>query len=359
MLSNEHVLVGEEDARLVAEALSRGEVGDAPYVEEYEKALAEFFGTDHAVACSSGTSAIVIALQGLGADGEVMVPATAPIMTPLAILAARATPVFVDVDATVPFSPDLASVEARMTAQTTAIVTVPMWGYPGAEDAIAAFAAAHGIHHVEDAAQAHGAALDGRPLGTIGAVGTFSTHKRKLMTTGEGGFCLTDDVEAARSMRSYRDFGRDEHGFGGVAGANAKLAGPLAVLGIAQLSRLSGRIKRRRRTWSAWREALDRTSGLDMVRPRAGAEVNGYSFVLRAETTSLRDRVESLLFDSGIVSDPRRYSYAAPYTRPALAAWARPCPQAESVCSTVLTLPTHEGVPDDLISTVATRLGRL
>ena len=280
-------------------------------------------------------------------------------MTPLAVLAAGATPVFVDVSPEVPFSPDLTDAAACLNARTAAILTVPMWGYAGCEPEVGAFARANDLSHIEDAAQAHGSSVGGTLVGTMGVVGAFSTHKRKLMTTGEGGFCLTRDPVLAARMRAYRAFGMGAGGYAEVPGQNAKLAGVLAALGTTQLRRLRERVDRRRDVWAAWREALNGQSALVVLDPHHDVELNGYAMVLVAETPGLRDRAEDVLRDAGLVSDPGRYDYAPAYTRPALRDHARSCPVAEAFCSSVCTVPTHEAVPGALIVDVAARLRRL
>jgi perosamine synthetase len=359
MIGSGHIVVTDDDISAVASALVRRQLGGgAEIVTEYESELARFFGVTYAVACSSGTAAITIALKAAGAGGgaEVLVPATAPVMTSLAILAAGATPVFVDVDEHVPFAPDLADAELCLRPATAAVLTVPMWGYAGAEPTVAAWASERGLLHVEDAAQAHGSTVNGQLVGTIGAVGCFSTHARKLVATGEGGFCLTAAAELAEGMRAVRQFGLGDGGFGVVDGINAKLAGVLAALGITQLGRLRERLFARRRILAAWREALDALPDVAVLDPGSGAEINAYALVLRARSAAVRDEVEAVFAQCGIESDAGRYSYAPAYRRPVLRDYARDCPRAEELCATVCTVPTHEGVDMVLIAEASERL---
>jgi len=208
------------DAVLAGGVLS----GGAPVVSDYEAALAARFGAAHAIAVNSGSSALHAVLHVLGArpGTEVMIPATAPLPTAFPILTTGAELVIVDVaEGTLGLDPE--DVARKLTARTVAALSLPLWGYPAAVTPAIQVLAEAGIPVVEDAAQAHGTRIGGRYAGTLGNAGCFSTHDRKLLSTGEGGFILTSDDTLAEKAENYTRLG---HLTGSQHGVNYKLAAP-------------------------------------------------------------------------------------------------------------------------------------
>jgi perosamine synthetase len=173
---------------------------------------------------------------------EVILPATSPLPTGMPILTCGATPVIVD---TLPRSLalDPASVQAKLTDRTRAVITLPLWGYPNDDHDTLALLADAGIPVIEDACQAHGTTVAGRHAGTNTTAGCFSTHDRKLLSTGEGGFVLTNDDQLADRIDFYTHLG---HLNGTVHGVNYKLAAPLAAIGLRRLAHLHPQIQARR-----------------------------------------------------------------------------------------------------------------
>lgn len=353
VLDTEHVIVDRTDRAAIQAVLdSRDLSGTAPVVAEYETALAAWFGTNHAVACSSGTAAVHLALLALdvGAGDEVIVAATAPAMTAMPILAVAATPVFADVAAPTTFAFDLDDIANKITERTRAVIAVPMWGYPADGPELADACRSWGVPLIEDAAQAHGTVVAGRYAGSRATIGTFSTHTRKLICTGEGGFCLTSDPALAQRLRELRNIGkRLGNGFGVTFGLNLKLNALAAAIGCAQLDRLTTRVERRRATLAT---ITERAVGLAAIEPfpiHPDGLPNGYAALFTASGDSRP--VAQRLADAGITSDPLRYCYRPLYRTPALAGHAptTPCRNAERLTRTLVTIPCHEGVgPHDL-----------
>ncbi|MEU9107570.1 DegT/DnrJ/EryC1/StrS family aminotransferase [Streptomyces xanthophaeus] len=205
--------VTDADREAVLRSLSSGRFTAAAAGEEeipaLEREWAQQVGTRHCVMVSNGTAALSVALGALGVEpgDEVIVPALSFIATAAAPLHILAVPVFVDIDPrTFNMVPQL--VEAAITPRTRAIVVVHLHGLPVDMDEITAIADKHGLAVVEDAAQAHGAVYRGRPVGSIGAVNTFSLNVSKnLATCGEGGLITTDDPAVARRVTMLREFG--------------------------------------------------------------------------------------------------------------------------------------------------------
>lgn len=351
-LTTKHAVLGDAEAEAVAAAIRSADLsGTSAVVSRYEVDLAGWFGVRFAVACSSGTAAVHLALMatGVGAGDEVLVPATAPVMTALPVLALGAEPVFVDVADALSFRLDLADIERKRSGRTRAVVSVPMWGYPADGRELVEACRSWGLPLVEDAAQAHGSRLDGRYLGTAGLVGAFSTHMRKLVSTGEGGFCLTDDEQVADRLRELHDLGRPANaadgGFGERFGLNYKLTGLAAAVGAVQLQRLGERLARRREVAERLTGGLAGIPGLHPLPVASGGVPNYYALVLRTDRGAHELAAE--LAAVGVVSDTLRYRYR-PLPRMPLFAGGdpAPCPRAEQLCASVVTVPAHEGVTE-------------
>ncbi len=349
-LSTQHVLVGWREIRAVIEAARNRDLsGNADIVGTYEQALARCFGSPHAVACSSGTAAIHLALLALdvATGDEVIVPATAPVMTALPVLAVGARPIFADVASPHTFALDLRDVGDKITRKTCAVISVPMWGYPSDGPELVAACRRWEVPLIEDAAQAHGTTLEGRRLGTQGLIGTFSTHARKLICTGEGGFCLTDDLNLAARLSQLRSLGRaaEARGFGGAFGLNYKLPALSAALGLTQLTRLDQRLATRRRIAGRLTGALGDIPGIDLFPVHPYGSANFYAMLITAAPDRASQLGQALLAE-GVESDTLRYDYRPLYEAPIFrnGTSATLCPNAERLCSTLLTLPCHEGV---------------
>jgi dTDP-4-amino-4,6-dideoxygalactose transaminase len=330
----------EEDVALVCATLEGSLSGTSEAVGLYEEALAEWFEARHAVALSSGTAAISVALfaAGVSAGDEVLLAPTSPLCTVYPVLAAGAVPVFCDTRSD-NFGLDPASIAERASPRARAILEVPMWGYPTPAVELRELARAMGVPLIFDLAHAHGTTLGGAHLSRHADVSCFSTHDRKPLSTGEGGFVLTDDGELAERARSFSRFGH----LGGVEfGLNYKLGALQASLGRSRLRRLGDQIKARR---SNAREivaqlANPRVAELPIV---PGGDPNYYALLLRLGYGDNRAFL-AFLDRSGVPSDILRYGGKCLYDFPAVSAFRRPCPQAEALLGSITTIPVHPAV---------------
>jgi dTDP-4-amino-4,6-dideoxygalactose transaminase len=205
-------IVGEDERRAVARVLDRGVLSGAlaPESVALEEEFARFVGAKHCLLTHCGTSALILALAAAGvrAGDEVIVPAYSFVATPLAVVHVGAFPVFVDVDvATGCVEPS--AVEAAVTPRTRAIMPVHMHGGAADMGGLLEVARRHDLLVIEDAAQAHGATYEGRPVGAIGAAGGFSMQSSKNLSAGEGGLFVTSDDAIAAEAASVRNFGQD------------------------------------------------------------------------------------------------------------------------------------------------------
>jgi dTDP-4-amino-4,6-dideoxygalactose transaminase len=329
--------------------------GGAPVLAAYEQALTTWFETTRAVAVNSGSSALHATLAALDVKpgSEVLVPAIAPLPTAMPILTCGATPVIVD---TLPNSLalDHVDVERKITSHTRAAIVLPLWGYPNTDHQTTTLLAAAGVPVVEDACQAHGTMIHGRYAGTLGVAGCFSTHDRKLLSTGEGGFVLTNDDELAERIDFYTHLG---HLKGQVHGVNYKLAAPLAAIGLRRLTRLQAHLDARRCNARRIVEALPTNGTLRELDYGLQDQPNYYNLVLTADNH--QQEIGQALSALGLPPDSGRYGYRPLYQQSIFAAYAAACPNAEALATSTFQLPVHPGMPEATVEWVAARVAAL
>ena len=251
--------VGAEEAAAVAEVLESGQLTMGPKVPEFEAGLAEACGVAHAVAVSSGTAALHLAVValGIGPGDEVLVPAYTFPATANVVAQVGARPVLVDVDPET-MNLDLARAYEAATPRTKAVLAVHLFGRPLDWEALQS-ALPPEVQLLEDAAGALGARWRGMPCGGLGMLGCLSFHPRKIVTTGEGGAVTTNDPEIADSIRRMRHHGIEPRGDFEIAapGLNYRLADILCAVGIPQLRRLEELLEARERLAAAYAERLE------------------------------------------------------------------------------------------------------
>jgi dTDP-4-amino-4,6-dideoxygalactose transaminase len=232
-------LVGEEEVDAVREVLFSGQYVSGAKVESFEKKFAEYIGVNHAVAVSSGTAALHVALQAIGVSkgDEVIVPPLTFFATVSSVLYVGGVPVFADIDLDdLCLSPE--DVEEKVTPRTKAIIPVHLFGAAAKMTALLRLSEKCGIPLLEDCAQAHGTEYGGKKIGGFGAAGAFSFFATKHITTGEGGIITTnhhDLAESAKVIRNHGMMGRDEHV---VLGFNNRMTEMEAAMGLVQLKKL-------------------------------------------------------------------------------------------------------------------------
>ncbi len=252
-----------------------------PFVGRFEAAFAEAVGCQHAVACSSGATALELsfAAAGLGPGDEVIVPAFTMVATANAVVHVGATPVFVDSDPST-WNLDLGALRAAIGPRTRAICPVHTYGQPVDMDELGSIAAANRLTVVEDAAQAHGAECRGRPVGSLAQAAAFSFYGNKILTTGEGGMVTTNDLELAATARELRDhgFSPERHFWHRLRAHNYRMSNLQAAIGLAQVERLDELLAARRRNAARYLEGLADVPGLEMPPDLPGLESTHWMF---------------------------------------------------------------------------------
>jgi dTDP-4-amino-4,6-dideoxygalactose transaminase len=349
--------LGEAERRAVEEALDSGWVAQGPRVEAFERAFAGFCGVEHAVASTSCTTALHLAVAALGAGpgDEVVVPAFTWIATANAVAYTGATPVFCDVSRDT-FNLDPDAMAAAVGERTVGLLPVHLFGLAADMAAVGALARRHGLWVVEDAACAVGTRQAGRHAGGFGDAGCFSFHPRKTLTTGEGGMLVTGDGALAARARSLRDHGSSRSGHArhaaprafelaghDVLGFNYRMTDVQAAIGSAQLERADWLLSERARLAARYTEAL---AGVDWLRlPHVpGGERHGWqSYVCLCAPGVDREALMAALEDQGIATRPG--THAPPETgiygrRP------EQFPNAHLAVRLSLALPLYAGLTD-------------
>nr|BAG24103.1 probable aminotransferase [Pseudomonas cichorii] len=342
-ITQKGTLHSADDLHELERALHSGLTGTSPIVEEYEAALSALYGIKHVIAVSSGAASVTAALSGVDfrqAD-EVIVAPTGPICTVLPILSMGLVPVFCDV-APDSFGLDPQDLRRCVSPRTCAVIEVPMWGYPINSDATWAFAQEAGIALIQDLAHAHMTRLDGTWLARHGDISCFSTHDCKFISTGEGGFVMTDDDERARRIRAYTRFGNLT---GESLGINLKLGGLQAAVGLARSRQLGVHLEQRLDNRERLLGLLDNPAFRELpVVP--GGVVNGYSLLLQSVGHDGRQLVHYQQ-RHGIESDIGKYDNQPLYQLPLLTRYHRDCPNAARLLRSLTTVPWHPGLLDD------------
>lgn len=333
-------MIGEAEKTAVLEVLESGLLAQGPRVAQLEEQFAQVCGTHYAVATSSGTTALHIALlaHGIGPGDEVITTPFTFIATVNAILFVGAKPAFVDIEKTFNINPTL--IEAAITSRTRAIIPVHLYGYPCDMDVVMDIARQHDLVVLEDAAQAIGATYRGKPVGSFGT-GCFSLYATKNVAAGEGGIITTDDEALAERCRMLRNHGmrrRYHHEF---LGYNFRMTDLHAAIALAQMDRVE-EFTARRRANAAYLSA--HITSVVTPQVREGYEHVWHQYTVRVDSGRDRDTAVRQLNEAGVGTG---VFYPVPahqhgYIRDVVGDVRLPV--AERLAKEVLSLPVHPGL---------------
>lgn len=239
--------IGLEEADLVLKALQKTQLTQGENVLEFERQFAGYIGSRFAVACTSGTSALHLALVAarVGPGDEVLVPDITYVATANAVRYTGATPVLVDVLHDT-WNIDLEDAGRKLSQKTKAIIPVHLYGTPCNMNEVYRFTQFFNIKVIEDAAEALGGTFNGANCGTFGNMGIFSFYANKVITTGEGGMVVTNDEDLATALRFYRGQAQTRRYFHEAVGFNYRMTDIQAAIGIAQLDKIKDFLAKRR-----------------------------------------------------------------------------------------------------------------
>ena len=347
-----HITHGEF-RRLLDAFLSGWISSKGPEVQAFERAFSRFVGVPHGISVTNGTVALHLALVslGIGPGDEVIVPDLTFAATINAVLHCGATPVIVDVDRET-WCMGREAVQRACSPRTRAIIPVHLYGRPAEIGPIVALAQAQGIAVVEDCAEAHGARYRDRAVGSYGDVGCFSFYGNKLVSTGEGGMCLTGCDTVARSLERLRDHGMatGRAYWHEAVGFNYRMTNLQAALGGAQLERIDETLARNAAIAVAYREAL---AGIEGVRfpPPLPDHCQPVTWLACVQVPA--DRRDAVLAAGRAAEIEMRPFFHPLSVMPPYASFSRSCPNSVELAATGLNLPTSSAVDAQVVYRVA------
>jgi perosamine synthetase len=348
--------VSGNEKRYVSECIDSGWVSSVgEFVRRFENDFARYCNCRYGATVNTGTAALHLALRALniGPGDEVILPALTFASTANVILYQNATPVFAD-SGVGDWNIDPAQLAGLVTSRTRAIIPVHLYGQPCDMDPIMKLAEERKLHVIEDCAEAHGALYDGNRVGSIGHVGCFSFYGNKIITTGEGGMCVTNDAALHERMCMLRDHAMDKSRryWHKEVGFNYRMTNLQAAVGCAQLEKIDEFVEKKR--WIKEQYNV-RLQGLDCVLPSDPARASGvfwlYTLLLPTGTGEKeRDSLISFLRENEVESRPVFYPITAmpPYRQ-----YDRPVPNATSIAARGITLPSFYRLTEKQIDRVA------
>jgi perosamine synthetase len=354
--------LGQEEIDAVVMALGRGEISGSfgQAITDFETQFAAYCGAKHGIACTSGSTALhlAVAAANIGPGDEVLLSASTNIATALAVHHHGATVVPVDSE-NVTWNLDLDLVESLITPRTKAIIPVHLYGHPVDMDRLNAIARRHNLLVIEDAAEAHGATCRGRKTGGLSDMACFSFYANKIITTGEGGMITTNDDALAERLRLLRNLGfttpRFRHE---VAGYNFRMTGYQAAMGVAQLAKIERFIDEKRRIAATYNRQLRDVFGLQLPveLPWAKNVYWMYAVAVQPEFGLTRDELAARLRDQGVET---RTFFCPMNQQPCLQKPGRrmpPCPVADRLWERGLYLPSSTTLTDETIASIAGKI---
>jgi len=302
--------IGEEELENVTQAVKSGWVSSkGSFIEEFEKGFSNYIGVKHAVATSNGTTALHLALValGIGKGDKVLIPSLTFIATANAVTYTGAEPVFIDSHPEY-WCMDPSKIEEKIDDKTKAIIVVHLYGHPCNMDEIMRIAEDHKLHVIEDCAEAHGAEYKNRKVGSFGIISCFSFYGNKIITTGEGGMCLTNNEELADKMRMLRDHGMNPNKkyWHNIVGFNYRMTNLQAALGVAQLNKIDRLVNKKREIATTYKKLLQDLSAITSA-PEMPWAKNVYWLYSILVKTTLRNKIIEYLEKQGIETRPFFY----------------------------------------------------
>lgn len=346
-------MIGEEEKQAVLEVLESGVLAQGPRVKAFEEEFAAMCGVEHAIATSSGTTALHLALLAheIGAGDEVITSSFTFIASANSILYTGASPVFVDIEPST-FNIDAGLIESAITARTRAILPVHLFGLSCDMDPILAIAGKYGLQVIEDACQSHGATYNGSRVGSFGT-GVFSLYPTKNITSAEGGMITTNDPQIAEKCRAIRQHGMRKRYFHDELGYNFRMTDIHAAIGLAQLRKLERFNQARQMNARYLSECLH---GVTLPAVPEGRQHVFHQFTVRVGSGK-RDALKQHLQKNEVGSE---VYYPLPVHKQPLyvdkLGFEVSLPEAELAAREVLSLPVHPGLTPSDLNTIAARV---
>jgi len=338
--------IGEEELKKIMEAVKSGWVSSkGPFIKEFESRFSGYIGMKYGIATSSGTAALHLALiaLGIGKGDRVLIPTLSFVSVANVVIYTGAEPVFVDSHPEY-WCMDPSKIEGRIDNQTKAIIVVHLYGHPCDMGNIMHIAEDHRLHVIEDCAEAHGAEYKGRKAGSFGVISCFSFYGNKIITTGEGGMCLTNNEDLAEKIRLLRDHGmkHEKRYWHEVVGFNYRMTNLQAALGVAQLEKIDNFVRKKREIAETYNSLLKDIKGVTLPpeMPWAKNVYWMYSILIDEKEFGIkRDALMVKLAENGV--ETRRFFYPI-HTMPPYKKYASDhnFPVADRLSSDGINLPS-------------------
>ncbi len=351
----------DDEIHLLKQCLNSGWVTQGPFVAQFESKFAQLHQVEHALATTSCTAALHLAMLalGIGPGDEVIVPAFTWVTSAHSVEYVGARAVFADIHPDT-FNLDPSTLENTITDKTRAIVVVHLFGLSAEMDEIMRIAKKHNISVIEDAACAIGTTFRGKPVGAFGDVGCFSFHPRKIITTGEGGMVTTNRKDIAAKVKSFRNHGATGPPIGitdvtkpyimatfDVLGYNLRLSDIQAAVGVAQLKKLSQLLEERRLLADSYLGLLGDVNAINLPKAPFGCGHTYQSFVIRVSEGGVikRNQIMDYLCNNNIQTRPgthavHRLGYYASKYRIKSGSYPNACNAEDNT----ITLPLFPGM---------------
>ena len=348
--------IGEAEKQAVLEVLESGMLVQGPRTAKLEGKFAALCGTAQAIATTSGTTALHVALlaHGIGAGDEVITTPFTFMASVNCILYVGARPIFVDIEEDT-FNIDPALIEAAITPKTKAILPVHLYGYPCDMDALMAIAQKHNLAVIEDACQAVGATYHGKMVGSFGT-GCFSLYATKNIMSGEGGMITTNDETLAQSCRMIRNHGMQRRYYHDMLGYNFRMTDLHASIGLVQIERLA-EFTEKRKANAAYLNTHLNSVKIPTVRP--GYEHVWHQYTIRLDDGRNRDAAVKKLNDAGVGTG---IFYPIPANKQAHLVGEFGnivLPVTERIVDEVISLPVHPQLSQADLETIVAEVNKL
>lgn len=356
--------IAEEEIKAVTDVLKSGILALGPKVKAFEEEFAKFIGVKHAIAVSNGTIALELILKGLriSQGDEVIVPDFTFIATASAVMNVGAKPVFADIELDT-YTIDVEDVRSKITKKTKAIIAVHLYGHPANLKALKEICEDHKIVLIEDAAQAHGAEIENKKVGSIGFAAAFSFYATKNLTTGEGGMITTNDDKLAKKIRLLRNHGQERKYYHILLGGNYRMSELQAAIGLAQLRKLNLMNSTRSKIASKYLKELSTLTWIKLPKVKPWAKHAWHLFVIwvKDDAPLNRDELHEYLRKKGIetaIHYPKPL-HQQPLIRSLKLVKNKCCPNASKASKHVLSLPIHPNLRDEDVNYVIEVLKRV
>ena len=359
----EPVFNGNEKKYLM-ECIDTGWVSaNGRFVNEFQEKFAEYCGSKYAIACANGTVTLMLIMKALniGPGDEVIMPTLTYVATANAVASCGAKPVFVDSDPDT-WNVDPAAIEAAINHHTKAIIPVHLYGLACDMTAIMDISIRYGIPVIEDAAEAHGAMWDGKKVGGIGKIGSFSFFGNKIITSGEGGMIVTNDDDLYRRMNLMKAQGMDskKRYWHVIRGYNFRMTNMQAAVGLGQLENIDWHIGQRRRVAETYKKMFaEKLDGYVTIQKVENPESHVYwmnSIILTDKVKKTRDEVMAEMEAANIEMRPLFYPM---HVMPVYRDTELKLPVAEHLSERGINIPSHSKLDEEKIGYIVDSLAKI